>query len=257
MSWLITGTQKVNCDPSLISTALWLDAADASTITESGGVVSQWNDKSGNLRHASQGNAANQPTYSLNLLNSKNVVSFTNISNASDFLTLGVSSRFSTHRLLAIVYQDTFTGLYSTPVGTVYSATGSYHGGTSAAQIFRERTPDGVLALTSPETLNGQNFRNGSNIGDGTTTARPSTVAIQTHVSRGPFPSGQLVSTIGADSADSTNRSINGYIAELIILTYPDIDGVRQRLEGYLAHKWGLTANLPSDHPYKVNVPTP
>jgi len=28
-------------NPSMLSTALWLDAADASTITESGGAVSQ------------------------------------------------------------------------------------------------------------------------------------------------------------------------------------------------------------------------
>ena len=25
--------------------------------------------------------------------------------------------------------------------------------------------------------------------------------------------------------------------------------------EVYLAHKWGLTSNLPSDHPYKNNAP--
>ena len=24
-----------------------------------------------------------------------------------------------------------------------------------------------------------------------------------------------------------------------------------QKAEGYLAHKWGLTGNLPSDHPFK------
>ena len=39
-------------NPSDIETALWLDAADASTITESGGAVSQWNDKRGNGRIA-------------------------------------------------------------------------------------------------------------------------------------------------------------------------------------------------------------
>ena len=26
----------------------------------------------------------------------------------------------------------------------------------------------------------------------------------------------------------------------------------RQNMEGYLAHKWGLLDNLPSDHPYKT-----
>jgi hypothetical protein len=30
----------------------------------------------------------------------------------------------------------------------------------------------------------------------------------------------------------------------------------RQKLEGYLAHKWGLAANLPADHPYKSAAPT-
>jgi hypothetical protein len=30
-----------------------------------------------------------------------------------------------------------------------------------------------------------------------------------------------------------------------------------QRIEGYLAHKWGLTANLPETHPYKYQIPTP
>ena len=29
----------------------------------------------------------------------------------------------------------------------------------------------------------------------------------------------------------------------------------RQKLEGYLAHKWGLVSNLPADHPYKTDPP--
>ena len=37
--------------------ALWLDAADTSSITHSSNVVSQWNDKSGNNYHASQSTA--------------------------------------------------------------------------------------------------------------------------------------------------------------------------------------------------------
>jgi hypothetical protein len=30
----------------------------------------------------------------------------------------------------------------------------------------------------------------------------------------------------------------------------------RQRLEGYLAWKWGLHANLPAGHPFRNNPPT-
>ena len=33
-------------------------------------------------------------------------------------------------------------------------------------------------------------------------------------------------------------------------------DADRQRIEGYLAHKWGLTGDLASGHPYKTAAPT-
>lgn len=49
-------------DPTDISDLhLWLDGDDAATITESSGAVSQWDDKSGNDNHATQGTASNQP----------------------------------------------------------------------------------------------------------------------------------------------------------------------------------------------------
>ena len=62
--------------PLDLSPALWLDAADTATITESGGSVSQWNDKSGNGRHVSQATAAQQPTTGAATHNGRNVVSF-------------------------------------------------------------------------------------------------------------------------------------------------------------------------------------
>jgi hypothetical protein len=41
-----------------------------------------------------------------------------------------------------------------------------------------------------------------------------------------------------------------------IIITNSDIATVeRQKIEGYLAHKWGLQTNLPNDHPYKNIAP--
>jgi hypothetical protein len=49
--------------PGVLRPALWLDAADLSTITIATG-VSEWRDKSGNARHASQATPGNQPAYS-------------------------------------------------------------------------------------------------------------------------------------------------------------------------------------------------
>ncbi len=50
--------------PADISTALWLDASDAATITlNATNTVSQWNDKSGNGRNVTQNTLTNQPYY--------------------------------------------------------------------------------------------------------------------------------------------------------------------------------------------------
>ena len=47
-----------------------------------------------------------------------------------------------------------------------------------------------------------------------------------------------------------------GELAELIFFNKVVGETERQKLEGYFAHKYSLTANLPSDHPYKSTVPT-
>ena len=61
---------------------LWLDASDASTITSSGGAVSQWTSKDANARAFAQATGSLQPTTAANTLNGLNVVDF-----AEDYLT--------------------------------------------------------------------------------------------------------------------------------------------------------------------------
>lgn len=56
---------------SLPGLAAWFDADDASTITLNSGNVSEWRDKSGNNRHATQATAARQPALTTNSLNGK------------------------------------------------------------------------------------------------------------------------------------------------------------------------------------------
>ena len=65
-----------------LAPALWLDASDTATITAVGGAVSQWDDKSGNGRHVTQGVAAAQPITGSATLNGRNVIEF-----QSDYLT--------------------------------------------------------------------------------------------------------------------------------------------------------------------------
>ena len=55
---------------------LWLDAADASTITEVSGAVSEWRDKSTNDAHAANASADNQPLTATHTIDGKNVIRF-------------------------------------------------------------------------------------------------------------------------------------------------------------------------------------
>lgn len=63
-------------NPLTLSPSLWLDASDSSTITESGGDVSQWDDKSLNGRNVSQGLGGNQPNTGVTTIGGLNTITF-------------------------------------------------------------------------------------------------------------------------------------------------------------------------------------
>jgi hypothetical protein len=64
---------------------------------------------------------------------------------------------------------------------------------------------------------------------------------------------------VGRQKADAA-RFFQGRCYEIVIVTSrllpDDSDGNYLKIEGYLAHKWGLSGSLPSGHPYKISAPT-
>lgn len=56
--------------------------------------------------------------------------------------------------------------------------------------------------------------------------------------------------------ANSALTGLDGWIAEVFFTNAKQSDADRQKAEGYLAHKWGLTGNLDATHPYKSSGPT-
>lgn len=115
-----------NFSPLSLSPALWLDASDTTTITESGGSVSQWNDKSGNGYNFTQGTGANQPTTGIRTVNGLNAVDFDggDAMTAGDVLDLGTNSL----SIFAVAQSDVFTVAGKTIIGKykVTPAAGSY-----------------------------------------------------------------------------------------------------------------------------------
>lgn len=49
-------------------------------------------------------------------------------------------------------------------------------------------------------------------------------------------------------------KTLEGEWGEIVATTSTSVSA-REKMEGYLAHKWGLTANLPTSHPYKSTAP--
>jgi hypothetical protein len=77
---VIAGLYGVGVTPfsptSIANCKLWLDAADTSSITSAGGLVSQWNDKSGNGYNFVQTTSTNKPTTGADTKNSLNLLTF-------------------------------------------------------------------------------------------------------------------------------------------------------------------------------------
>jgi hypothetical protein len=245
--------------PAQITTALWLDAADASTITLNSTTVSQWNDKSGNARHATQADGANQPTRTLNGLNGKTVLTFNGSNSFLGFSNLTINDN---NTYIYSVYSRPTAGTHTLDIASDIFVGSSGRG--YGNWWFTDNVLYTILRETSPATFgtHGSSTATGTFINgavrtsSGTQTWRNGTSVGTLQQTSGTFVTGPVFNQIGRVGGSSPNFSYhNGTIAEIIMGRESLSDSNRQRIEGYLAHKWGLQANLPIDHPYKTAEP--
>jgi hypothetical protein len=242
--------------PAQLTTALWLDAADTSTITLNGSTVSQWSDKSGNARNATQATAANQPAYS-----SPNIT----FADGSDVLTFGSNNASGTFgygtgdfAILAVVNPTARVGTWGSEILTqhLFGARADFsfrilqdgrlvYGGTSAANIALSSATVALSVRSITAVTRASNtfqlYINGTANGVGTSTDS---------IGNGTGAS------IGNTFSGTTASFLNGAINEMIVVPTTLSADNRLNLEGYLAWKWGLQANLPVGHPYKDEPPT-
>jgi hypothetical protein len=234
-------------NPSMIQTALWLDAADASSITLASGAVSQWNDKSGNARHATQSTTNSRPSYSSTGFNSLPGVTFDGV----DDNMLHGCTQSGQYTLIAVYKvnsaQTGFRGVFN--VGPANNS-----GGT---MLVARTTSSFVGSFGGVELNSTAAYANGQSL-----------IAIIEDDNGSAIKSFWIN---GAQSGTFTNNpegqsgTVGGILSQYAAITMAECLAIpsvaststRQRIEGYLAHKWGLTANLPGDHPYKTVGPTP
>jgi len=269
-------------NPSMIQTALWLDAADVSTITASGSDLTQINDKSGNARNFTSASGT-RPTSGTASLNGKNVLSF-----SGSYLTSAFTAatwNFLHNATGSSVFAVATFGTSSDP-NAVYGLAGTNAGSTSSNvgmgiffddrasvprnnallhQIGRGGGYNPVAAQLIQNFVTPNSATIVSVLGDpsNATVADRSIASLNGGTTQKTNTDNQTLSTADAafvlqiGAGGNNFAPLTGSLAEFVIVSGVASLNTRQRIEGYLAHKWGLEASLPSDHPYKTTGPTP
>lgn len=210
--------------PLDLSPVLWLDASDTSTITESGGSVSQWDDKSGNGYNVVQATAALQPTTGTRTLNGLNVIDFI----PNDVMS---AASFSLSQPFTLFSVATLDASGATPQFLVNGSATAFQAINQNARIYAGTNLSGsaTLGLSTGLLLRyTANSTSSSIYVDGVL-----------DVNGNAGSNGMTGLDIGNQAA--TGRQWDGTIAEIIVvdgtLTADQIAATEQ----YLAAKWNVT----------------
>ena len=230
---------------------LWLDAADQSSLVLSGSNVTQWNDKSGNGKNAT---ATGTPTYVTG--------GGVNFNGSSYFLNQAFTMNLSQRSIFIVMQETTHTDFYgvlpfipdpnsgndSTTANGLsietknglrfYANSGGYTSDIGNTTLLVKAIYNDNMNVTT-----GSGFVNGTNV-----------INANANYTAGTC-SGYGVGGRWLSGSMSGSYRLNGVIYEIIIFNTPLTTSQRQSIEGYLAHKWGLTTPIPSTHPFKSILP--
>ena len=263
-------------DPSTaITTAFWMDASDTGSYTLSGSTLTAITDKAGNgtmtvggtpQRNSSDLNSLNTFTFdgANEYLQSSN--EFAQVDGSGNHWAIGV---FQWNSLDST--QDSF---WSTENNTV-SATSKRDYAISSGNASSwpgELDLDGLSSNRISTTIgNKQDFS--TSVSQNTWTIVASNFnKTGNQISCRLNGANAFTPVNDYDNALNTNQDIRlmrnrasqelaGKLAEFFSVAAPPGTGstdisTLEKAEGYLAWKWGLEGNLPSDHPYKNSAPT-
>jgi len=231
---------------------VWLDSQDYKSFTFINNVnVSQWNDKSGNGRHAIPGGAG-YPIYSSTSLDSYPSVYF----DSSKWLkTAEPAGTYSSQVNGFMIYKTTHNSAYGGMLSRTVLNT-FYRAAPFKVQGTERRRGDGTN-----ETL----FATYNNY--------PANPTIYNFNASASFWKDWVNTSISTDNAtaatyyndtaaythhgyeETSGTKFNGNISETVLYNTTIPHFIRQKLEGYFAWRWGLVSKLPISHPFYSRPP--
>ena len=260
-----------NWDPTdSITTRFHIDASDTGSYTLSGSNVASVTDKSGNFTILVNGT----PTRVTSGLNSLNVWDFSG--STEDFTTSdeqavtdGSGNHWAIGVFLADTIDDTQDSFYSFENNTVGAGSKrDYAVSSGNASAFNgELDLDGLGSNRISSTIgNLEAFTSGVSLDAfhivGTIFNKTGNqISTRVDGSNAFTPVNDYDNSINTNQdvrimRNRANERMDGRVAEFFVVgALPGTGGTDitefEKAEGYLAHKWGLTGNLPSDHPFK------
>ena len=259
-----------NWDPTAsITTRYHIDASDTSTYTLSANVLSSVTDKSGNFSITVGGN----PTRFTNALNGLNVWDFNGnydlTTTGEGAVTDGSGNHWAIGVFLADTISDTQDSFYSFTNNTVAgtSKRGYAVSAGDASAFNGELDLDALSSNRISSTIgNLEAFDSAVSLDAfhivGTIFNKTGNqISARVDGSNAFTPVNDYDNSINTNQdvrimRNRANERLDGQVAEFFVVgALPGTGGTDitefEKAEGYLAHKWGLTSNLPSDHPFK------
>lgn len=218
----------------------WWDAQDSASITLNGGNVAAWANKGAAGGALTQTTGASQPSYS--------ATAFDGVRPSLDTTgkrLVGALASAPGSATLAAVYVPTVVGTV-TFLGVGNAAT------NAGAGLGRDFSLGYNAFMWSSQQ---SNLAGGLNpvvhVGCFGSTVIATVNGFTGSTSSAAAPSLDVAVIVGAGAPSGSSLISSGRIGEAVVisrvLTIPE----RQKLEGYLAWRWGLQGQLPVDHPWK------
>lgn len=233
--------------PADITPLIWLDAQDAATLTEDAGELTQWTDKGANAVTVAPGSAANRPIVTATGLNGLTAIEF----DGDDDLE-GTGLALAADMCLMVVAEIGQVVNGSESMIDFQAQNLKIRAGNSSQFRARYELQNGGAVNLSPSPT--QDYSGAPHL----FLARYDSAAEQVEV----WIDGAMVASgggyttpIGASDDMRLMRHfgsalrLEGKLGEVVAISSA-LTADREQLEGYAAHRWGLTGQLPAGHPY-------